>query len=67
MSLRAFHIFFVASVTMLFMLLSYWNYMNWQNFGGNTSLSYMFIYIVLAVLTIFYGVKFYDKTKVIDG
>ena len=67
MSLRAFHIFFVASVTMLFMFLSYWNYTNWQDFGGNGSLLYMLMYIALAILTIFYGIKFYAKTKVIDG
>jgi len=65
MSLRAFHIFFVVSVTLLFMFLSYWNYMNWQNIGGNTSLSYMVISLILAIATIFYGTKFYNKTRVI--
>ena len=63
MSLRAFHIFFVISVTLLFMLLSYWNYMNWQNIGGNASLSYMFLSLGLMILTIFYGKKFYNTTK----
>ena len=66
MSLRIFHIFFVASVALLFMFLCYWNYMNWQNFGSNTSLAYTFISLVLAVLTIFYGTKFYNKTKVLS-
>ena len=66
MSLRAFHICFVISVALLFMLLSYWNYMNWQNIGSNTSLSYMLISLALAVLTIFYGTKFYNKTKTIS-
>ena len=59
MSLRAFHIFFVASVTLLFFCLSYWNYVRWEN------IAYMLFYLVLAILTIFYGIKFYDKTKVI--
>ena len=59
MSLRAFHIFFVASVTLLFSYLSYWNYANWGNMG------YMLFYLALAIATIFYGIKFYDKTKVI--
>ena len=63
MSLRAFHICFVISVALLFMLLSYWNYMNWQNIGGNTSLSYMFLSLGLMILTIFYGKKFYNTTK----
>ena len=44
MSLRAFHIVFVVSVTLLFMFLCYWNYANWQNIGGNASLSYMFVF-----------------------
>ena len=59
MSLRAFHIFFVVSVTLLFFYLSYWNYASWGNIG------YMLFYLVLALLTIFYGIKFYDKTKMI--
>ena len=63
MSLRAFHICFVISVTLLFMLLSYLNYMNWHNIGGNTSLSYMFLSLGLMLLTIFYGKKFYNRTK----
>ena len=63
MSLRAFHICFVISVALLFMLLSYWNYMNWQNIGGNTSLPYMFLSLGLMLLTIFYGKKFYNRTK----
>ena len=63
MSLRAFHIFFVVSITLLFMFLSYWNYMNWKDLGNNLSLSYMFISLVLTVLTILYGTKFYNKTK----
>ena len=67
MSLRAFHIVFVVSVTLLFMFLCYWNYANWQNIGGNASLSYMLVSLVLAVLTIFYGAKFYNKTKSISN
>lgn len=63
MSLRAFHICFVISVALLFMLLSYWNYMNWQNIGGDTSLPYMFLSLGLMLLTIFYGKKFYNRTK----
>ena len=59
MSLRAFHIFFVVSVALLFFYLSYWNYANWGN------MEYMLFYLALAIATIFYGVKFYDKTKVI--
>ena len=63
MSLRAFHIFFIISVASLFIFLSYWNYMNWQNIGGNTSLPYMFLSLGLMLLTIFYGKKFYNRTK----
>ncbi len=66
MSLRAFHIFFVISVTLLFVFLSYWNYTNWQSIGGNTSFSYVIIYSILAIATIFYGTKFYSKTKTIS-
>ena len=66
MSLRAFHIFFVVSVALLFIFLCYWNYMNWQNIGGNASLSYMLISLASAILTIFYGAKFYNKTKTIS-
>ena len=65
MSLRAFHIVFVVSVTLLFMFLCYWNYTNWQSIGGNASLSYMLISLASAILTIFYGAKFYNKTKTI--
>ncbi len=57
MSLRAFHIVFVASVVLLLMFLSYWNYTKWD------SLSYMIISLVVTVLTIFYGIKFYSKTE----
>ena len=28
-------------------------------------MEYMLFYLVLAIATIFYGIKFYDKTKVI--
>ena len=66
MSLRAFHIFFIVSVALLFIFLCYWNYINWQNIGGNTSLSYMIISLASAILTIFYGAKFYNKTKTIS-
>ena len=66
MSLRAFHIFFVASVVILFMFLSYWNYLNWQNIGQSNSFIYILLYLALAVLTIFYGTKFYGKTKTIN-
>tara|TARA_B100001250_G_C19644046_1_gene719577 strand:- start:418 stop:603 length:186 start_codon:yes stop_codon:yes gene_type:complete len=59
MSLRAFHIFFVVSVALLFFYLSYLNYANWGN------IEYMLLYIALAIATIFYGIKFYNKTKVI--
>jgi len=63
MSLRAFHIVFVISVVLLFMLLSYWNYMNWQDIGSDISFSYMLLSLVLALLTVFYGTKFYNRTK----
>ncbi len=66
MSLRAFHIFFVVSITLLFMFLSYWNYMNWKDIGNDSSLSYMLISLALAISTIFYGAKFYNKTKVLS-
>ena len=63
MSLRTFHIIFIILVTLLFIFLSYWNYMNWQNIGENISLSYMLLSLFSAILTIFYGAKFYIKTK----
>jgi len=63
MSLRAFHIIFVILVTLLFIFLSYWNYINWQNIGTNNSLSYMLLCLILSILTMFYGAKFYRKTK----
>mgnify|MGYP006103729785 CR=1 FL=1 len=66
MSLRAFHIFFIVSVVLLFMFLCYWNYMNWYSIGGNNSLSYMLISLGSAILTIFYGIKFYSKTKILN-
>ena len=66
MSLRAFHIFFIISVASLFIFLSYWNYMNWQNMGSNGSLAYMGISLFSTLLVIFYGTKFYNKTKTLD-
>ena len=66
MSLRAFHIFLVISVASLFIFLSYWNYMNWQKIGGNTPFSYMLATFILAIATIFYGIKFYSKTKALS-
>jgi len=63
MSLRAFHIIFVISVTLLFIFLSYLNYINWKNIGGNDSLSYMLFCIISSILTMFYGTKFYSRTK----
>ena len=65
MSLRAFHIFFVIFVGLLFMFLSYWNYMDWKSLGDSLSLSYMLISLVLTVLTVVYGAKFYNKTRII--
>jgi len=37
--------------------------MNWQKIGGSTPFSYMLATFILAIATIFYGIKFYSKTK----
>ena len=67
MSLRAFHIVFLISVFSLFIFLCYWNYVNWKIIGGSTSLVYMFMSLISGVAIIFYGTKFYKRTKVLDG
>ena len=63
MSLRAFHIIFLISTLLLTLYLSYWNYMNWKFFGEISSLFYMLLSLFSGLIIVFYGMKFYNKTK----
>ena len=67
MSLRVFHIIFLISVVSLFLFLSYWNYENWNTFGQNSSLLYIGMSLIAGVIVTFYGIKFYKKTKELNG
>ncbi|SVE29836.1 uncharacterized protein METZ01_LOCUS482690, partial [marine metagenome] len=44
-------------------VLAVWNYSNWVNFGGISSLVYMVISILCGILAIVYGKKFLEKFK----
>ena len=63
MSLKSVHIFFVLCTTLLTVVLAVWNYFNWVNFGGISSLVYMVISILCGILSIVYGKKFLEKFK----
>ena len=63
MSLKSVHIFFVLCTTLLTVVLAVWNYSNWVNFGGISSLVYMVISILCGILAIVYGKKFLEKFK----
>ena len=67
MSLRAFHIIFLISSVSLFLYLCYWNYMNWKSFGQNSSLFYIGMSLMTSIVITFYGIKFYNKTKELNG
>ena len=67
MSLRAFHIVFLISVFSLFIFLCYWNYSDWLTTKKDISIFYMSISAISGLLIFYYGIKFYDKTKNLDG
>ena len=67
MSLRVFHIIFLISVVSLFLFLSYWNYEKWNTFGQNSSLLYIGMSLITGIIVTFYGIKFYKKTKELNG
>ena len=41
--------------------------MNWQTIGNNSSLIYMLISLISGIVITFYGMKFYNKTKELNG
>ena len=63
MSLKSVHIFFVLCTMLLTVVLAVWNYSNWVNFGGISSLVYMGISIFCGIVSIVYGKKFLEKFK----
>ena len=67
MSLRAFHIVFLFSTILLFTYLSYWNYTQWGLYQEDVSLVYLGASLVTGLIVIFYGMKFYNKTKGLNG
>ena len=67
MSLRVFHIIFLGSTLFLFSFLCYWNYTNWVTREESISLIYIFISAITGLLIAYYGFKFYNKTKGLNG
>ena len=63
MSLKTVHIFFVVCTTLLTVVMAVWNYMNWVNFGGISSLVYMVVSALCGLAAILYGKKFLVKFK----
>jgi len=63
MSLRFFHIIFVIATSLLLLFLCYWNYKNWIFLGSTNSLVYAFMSLLFTIIILFYGLKFYHKTK----
>ena len=41
--------------------------MNWKSFGQNSSLFYIGMSLMTSIVITFYGIKFYNKTKELNG
>ena len=63
MSLRMFHIIFVAISSLLMIYLGGWAYMMWNYYADSAYLSYLFLSIISLIILILYGNKFIKKYK----
>ena len=63
MSLRMFHIIFVAISSLLMIYLGRWAYMMWNYYADSAYLSYLFLSIISLIILILYGNKFIKKYK----
>jgi len=63
MSLRMFHIIFVAVSSLLMIYIGVWAYIMWDYYADSAYLSYLIFSIISLIILVLYGQKFIKKYK----
>jgi peptidoglycan/LPS O-acetylase OafA/YrhL len=66
LSLRSFHLFFIAASFLLSVAVGVWGYQSWRNTGAAGDLALGGVFFVVGILLALYGLKVRKKLRDLD-